>query len=47
MNTRRQMLLGTLATAGALGGLTQPARAATPKVVWKMGTSFPATLDTI
>jgi TRAP-type mannitol/chloroaromatic compound transport system substrate-binding protein len=47
MNARRQMLLGTLATAGALGGLTKPARAATPKVVWKMGSSFPAVLDTI
>ncbi len=47
MNQRRKLLLGTLASAGALAGAASPARAAGPKVVWKMGSSFPATLDTI
>jgi TRAP-type mannitol/chloroaromatic compound transport system substrate-binding protein len=47
MNTRRKLLLGTLATAGTLGGISKVVHAAPAKVVWRMGSSFPPALDTI
>jgi TRAP-type mannitol/chloroaromatic compound transport system substrate-binding protein len=46
MNSRRRFLAGSAAVAGVVVSASARAQSA-PKVTWKMGTSFPAILDTI